>query len=82
MQYTQSPCGITFPGGGHLGKMPLKAPLCCAALSLQSCLTLYDPMDYSPPGSSVHGDPPGTNTGVGCHALLKTPWETVRTIDA
>ena len=21
----------------------------------QSCLTLYDPMDCSPPGSSVHG---------------------------
>ena len=21
----------------------------------QSCLTLCDPMDYSPPGSSVHG---------------------------
>ena len=23
--------------------------------SLQSCLTLYDPVDCSPPGSSVHG---------------------------
>ena len=28
-------------------------------------------MDGSPPGSSVHGDPPGKNTGVGCHALLQ-----------
>ena len=28
-------------------------------------------MDYSPPGSSVHGDSPGNNTGVGCHALLQ-----------
>ena len=28
-------------------------------------------MDYSPPGSSVHGDSPGKNTGVGCHALLQ-----------
>ena len=28
-------------------------------------------MDYSPPGSSVHGDSPGKDTGVGCHALLK-----------
>ena len=27
----------------------------CAVLSLQSCLTLRDPMDCSPPGSSVHG---------------------------
>ena len=26
----------------------------CAKL-LQSCMTLYDPMDCSPPGSSVHG---------------------------
>ena len=25
------------------------------AKSLQSCLTLCDPVDYSPPGSSVHG---------------------------
>ena len=24
-------------------------------LVAQSCLTLCDPMDYSPPGSSVHG---------------------------
>ena len=28
-------------------------------------------MDCSPPGSSVHGDSPGKNNGVGCHALLK-----------
>ena len=27
------------------------------ATSLQSCLTLCDPMDYSPPGSFVHGIP-------------------------
>ena len=39
-------------------------------LVAQSCLTLCDPMDYSPPGFSVHGDSPGKNTGVGCHALL------------
>ena len=40
-------------------------------LVAQSCLTLCDPMDYSPPGSSVHGNSPGKNTGVGCHALLQ-----------
>ena len=40
-------------------------------LFAQSCLTLCDPMDYSLPGSSVHGDSPGNNTGVGCHALLQ-----------
>ena len=35
----------------------------------QSCSTLCNPMDCSLPGSSVHGDSPGRNTGVGCHAL-------------
>jgi len=28
-------------------------------------------MNCSPPGSSVHGDSPGKNTGVGCHAVLQ-----------
>jgi len=42
------------------------------AKSLQSSPTLFDPMDHSPiVGSSVHGDSPGKNTGVGCHALLQ-----------
>ena len=39
----------------------------------QSCLTLCDPMDCGPPGSSVHGDSPGKNTGMGCHAFLLFP---------
>ena len=38
-------------------------------LVTQSCPTLCNPMDYSLPGSSVHGDSPGKNTGVGCHVL-------------
>ena len=44
-----------------------------AALCLvtQSCPTLCNPMDCSPPGFSVHGDSPGKNTEVGCHALLQ-----------
>ena len=37
----------------------------------QSCLTLCDPVDCGPPGSSIHGDSPGKNTGVVCHALLQ-----------
>ena len=40
--------------------------LSCSVVS-NSC----NPMDYSPPGSFVHGDSPGRNTGVGCHALLR-----------
>ena len=37
----------------------------------QSCPTLCDPMDCSLPGSSVHGDSPDKNTGVGSHSLLQ-----------
>ena len=37
----------------------------------QSCPTLCDPMDCSPPGSSVGGGPPGENTGVGCPDFLQ-----------
>ena len=44
---------------------------CCAVLSCQSCPTVCDPMDYSPPGSSVYADSPGKNTGIGWHALLQ-----------
>ena len=40
-------------------------------LVTQLCLTLCNPRDFSPPGSSVHGDSPGKNTGVGCHFLLQ-----------
>ena len=36
-----------------------------------SCPTLCDPMDCSPPGTFVHGDSPGKNTGVACHAFLQ-----------
>ena len=32
---------------------------------------LCDSMDCSPPGTSVHGDFPGKNSGVGCHFLLQ-----------
>ena len=38
-----------------------------AAKSLQSCLTLHDPVDGSPPGSPI----PGKNTRVRCHFLLQ-----------
>ena len=39
---------------------------CCWFPVAQSCLTLCDPMDCSCLGFSVHGGPPGKNTGVGC----------------
>ena len=43
-------CAISIPKGPENCKMG-----CCAVLSHQSCLTLCNPMDCSPPGSSVHG---------------------------
>ena len=44
------------------------AVLCLVA---QSCLTLFNPMDCRPQGSSVHEDSPGKNTGEGCLGLLQ-----------
>ena len=45
-------------------------------IDAQSCLTLCSPMDYSPPSSSVHGNFPSKNIGVGCHALLQAIFPT------
>ena len=46
--------------------------MCCVlCLVAQLCLILCDPMDCSPPGSSVRGDSPGKSTGVDCHFLLQ-----------
>ena len=47
---------------------PVLTRICSVA---QLCLTLWDPMNYSLPGSFVHGDSPGKNSGVSCHALLQ-----------
>ena len=51
------------------------APAAAAAApaeSLQSCPTLCDPADGSPPGSSLcPWDSPGKDTGVGWDALLQ-----------
>ena len=48
----------------------------CMFLVSQSYLTLCNPMDCIPWGSSVHGDSPGKNTRVGCHALLQGIFQT------
>ena len=67
---------------GYIGKLHclrlrsiFHSPSSCSFLVMlclvfQSCPTLCDLMECSPPGSSVCGDTPGKNTGVGCHALL------------
>ena len=45
---------------------PMAFPCAVLCLAGQSCLTLCDPMDCNLPGSSIHGDSPGKNTGVRC----------------
>ena len=40
-------------------------------LVAQLCRTLCNPMEWSPPGSSIHAIYLGKNTGVGCHFLLQ-----------
>ena len=41
------------------------------AKSLQSCLTMCDPIDGQPTRLLHPRDSPGKNTGVGCHFLLQ-----------
>ena len=45
-------------------------------LVAQSYSTLWDPVDCSPPDSSVHWILLGKNTGVGCHFLLQGIFQT------
>ena len=48
--------------------------LCCAVLS---CSVVSDSLrPHGPPAFSVHGDSPGKNTGVGCHALFQRTFPT------
>ena len=47
-------CYVNFPGGSD-GKAPAYNAGAAAAKSLQWCPTLCDPIDGSPPGSSVPG---------------------------
>ena len=69
MKYTVSHCKKNDTGSDPLRLIIKEHAVLC--LVTQSCLTLCDPMDCSPPGSSLHGDSPGNNTEVGCHALLQ-----------
>ena len=68
-----------FPGGPVVKNVPSSAPCAClCAESLQSCPTMCDPMDCGPYGSSVCGDSPDKDAGVGCHALLQGIFPTQR----
>ena len=69
---TRESSGVATKTQCSLPPSPPKKKRICMLLCLatQSCPTLCDPTDYSLPGSSVHGNSPGKNTGVGCHGLL------------
>ena len=49
----------------------LRTALGTVCLTTQLCPTLCDPVDCSPPGSSIHGDTLGKNPGVGSHFLFQ-----------
>ena len=57
------------PSSAWMLPFPESWAACC--LVAQSRPTLCNPIDCSTPGSSVHGDSPGKNTGVGCHFPLQ-----------
>ena len=57
------------PRGPKVLKQFLCSPNCVLCLVAQLWMTLCDLTDCNPPGSSVHGDSPGKNTAVSCHAL-------------
>ena len=53
-------------------------PPCASLLSCSVLPDSFNPMDCSLPGSSVRGNSPGRNIGVGCHFLLQCFLRTVR----
>ena len=59
-------CGST----AQIMKSPAQS-LLSVHLITELCPTVCNPMDCSPPGSSVQGETPGKNTTVGCHGLLQ-----------
>ena len=58
---------LLFPKGSEV--VQTLAAVAAAVKSLQSCQTLCDPIDSSPPGSHVPGI---LQAGVGCHFLLQS----------
>ena len=67
--FKRETAGLLTPG--HFEAVDIVNDYQVLCLVTQSCLTLCNPRDCSPPGSSVHGDSLGKNTGAGCHALLQ-----------
>ena len=64
----KSMCQSLMPQSLHPGHFVRH---CEIATVIQSCPTLCNPLDRSLPGSSIHGDSSGKNTGLGCHFFLQ-----------
>ena len=62
--FKRETAGLLTPG--HFEAVDIINDYQVLCLVAQSCLTLCNPRDCSSPGSSVHGDSPGKNTGAGC----------------
>ena len=60
----------SIPGSEEPGQLQSRVCVCVCAQKLQLCPTLYDSMDCSSPGSSVHGIFQ-VRRREGCHALLQ-----------
>ena len=68
----QAPQSLGFSRQEHWSGLPFPSPMRESESEVaQLCLTLSDPMNWSLPGSSVHGIFQGKSTGVGCHCLLR-----------
>ena len=66
----QTACpALPRPAPPGLRNSPLFGYIIC--LVSKSCPALCNPMDWSPPGSSVRGISQAKNTGVGCRLLLQ-----------
>ena len=69
-----------FSRGSSLPRDQTRVSCIAAAKSLQSYLTLCNPIDGSTPGSPSPRDSPGKNIGVGCHFLLQCMKVKVKTL--
>ena len=71
---TEYRSGLSCPPPWNLfdpGIKPISPTVCCAVLNCWVMSESSQPMVEAPRCSSVHGDSPGKNTWVGCHALLQ-----------
>ena len=57
--------------GGYLFSVELGPPTFLSSWVFQGEALCYEPRDRSLPGSYVHADSPGQNTGVSSHSLLQ-----------